>query len=98
MKQKYIVIKKIYNWMKQKYIVMKKISQLKNINCDYESSPKFHGNKIRPVFSAFGSEKQKKTTCTSVRWRTAEEPSHEFDNVHGACDSHLSAGDSPWRL
>ena len=33
-------------------------------------------------FSAFGSEKQKRTT--SVRWRITEEPPHEFANVHGA--------------
>ena len=30
----------------------------KNKNRDCESSKKFHENKMRPVFSAFGNEKQ----------------------------------------
>ena len=36
-------------------------------NCDCESSQKIRGNKIRPVFSAFGSEKQKWTTSVVSR-------------------------------
>ena len=42
--------------LKKIYIVFKK-------NLDCESSQKFHGNKMSPVFSSFGSEKQKRTTA-----------------------------------
>ena len=35
------------------------ISRLKNKKCNCESSQKFRENKIKPVFLAFGSEKQK---------------------------------------
>ena len=40
---------------------IKKIYRDKKI-CHCESSQKFHGNEIRTVLSAFGSDKQKRTT------------------------------------
>ena len=82
---------------------LKNTSRLKNKNCNFESSQKFHGNKIRPVFSSFGSEKQKPTT--SARCWITKEPPYEFANVHGArvngtisCVSQLSSADLLWHL
>ena len=43
-------------------ITIQKIYRDKKKNCHCESSQKFHGNKIRTVFSAFGCEKQKRST------------------------------------
>ena len=82
---------------------LKNISRLKHKNFDCESSQKFHGNKIRPVFSASGSEKQKPTT--SVRCQITKKLPHEFSTVHGACTngaitcaSQLSIGHLLWHF
>ena len=47
---------------------MKTIYRHKNKNRDCESSKKFHENKMRPVFSAFGNEKQKFTPSVVSRF------------------------------
>ena len=83
------------------------MSQLKNKNRNCELSQKFHRNKIRTVFSAFGSEKQKRTTSvvTTVRQLSDHKgaaiqrrPTEVHVHTHYAndcrdCVSQLSAGD-----